>query len=120
MASTEGDLRRREAELVRRGYSLQRREHELAAREAELTGGPSWRAVLCRLAFAPISGLRLAAGLWLMAGATVFGGTVLIASAIGCGVLLITTAVIQLAECDPPPSDVSRWRRWLGSRLPVP
>jgi hypothetical protein len=76
----------REAEL--RAWELR-----LRAREGELTARRSRWAAAWRALFAPARALELLLGVWLALGATVIGGTVLVTSAVACGVLVAIRAV---------------------------
>jgi hypothetical protein len=76
----------RETELRAWELRLRARESELTARRAR--GGAAWRALL-----APARALELLLGVWLALGATVIGGTVLVVSAVACGLLVAVRAV---------------------------
>jgi hypothetical protein len=90
MAPLDADAHRRAA--------LERREREVAAREAELAGGRLWRALLWRARMVPLRVVELVLGSWLAVAAVIAGHAVLSVSALLCGVLLITAAVLQLAD----------------------
>jgi hypothetical protein len=90
MAPLDADAHRRAA--------LERREREVAAREAELAGGRLWRALLWRARMVPLRVVELIVGTWLAVAAIVAGHAVISVSALLAGVLLVTAAVLQLAD----------------------
>jgi hypothetical protein len=107
MASSEAELRAWE-------QRLRAREGELTARRARW--GAAWRAAL-----APARTLELLLGVWLALGATVLGGSVLVASAVACGLLVAFRAVramsMPAAVAAPRPGGVGvRLRARLGRR----
>jgi hypothetical protein len=106
MATFDADPRRREeATLTALAARLRAREAQLAAREAELSARRSRWSAACRVAFAPLRAVQLVAGVWLAIGAVALGGTVLVVSAVVCGLLLALPALraLQLPSGVQPP-----------------
>jgi hypothetical protein len=105
MASSEAELRAWE-------LRLRAREGELTVRRARW--GAAWRALL-----APARALELLLGVWLALGATVIGGSVLVVSAVVCGLLAAVRALRAMslpAAVGAPPRPGGAVRR-LRARL---
>jgi hypothetical protein len=105
--------------MVPREEDLRAWELRLRAREAELIArrarcGAAWRVLL-----APARALELLLGTWLALGATAIGGSVLVVSAIACGLLVAVRAVRAMslpAAVGAPPRPAGPVRR-LRARL---
>jgi hypothetical protein len=92
-----------ERALAARYARLEQAERRVAAREAELRCRRPWQAPCWRAALAPLRPLQVLFGAWLLLGAPLLGGTVLLLSALASGFLLAAGGLARLAGPPAPP-----------------